>query len=155
MGRSSPRRPGNGPAKRHYLAVHIPPHRSLASGWHSPGKSSLQADGGRIYLVNASQTRVIDAVEYEPQGNGVSLGRFPDGAASFYPLTAATRGAANSGPLLGDIVINEIMYNPISGMSEDEFIELYNKGSNAVDVSGWKFTSGITITLPSTTVILP
>jgi len=130
-----------------------------AGGFVAYGQSALgfglKAEGGRIYLVNASQTRVIDAVEYESQGNGISLGRFPDGATSFYPLKAATRGAANSGPLLGDIVINEIMYNPISGLSDDEYVELYNKGSNAVDVSGWKFTSGISITFPSSTLILP
>ena len=35
------------------------------------------------------------------------------------------------------IVINEIMYNPISGNSDDEFIELYNPTATNVNIGGW------------------
>ena len=34
------------------------------------------------------------------------------------------------------VVINEIMYDPLPGQSE--FIELFNRGSDSVDIEGWK-----------------
>ena len=51
------------------------------------------------------------------------------------------------------MVINELMYNPISGDSADEYIELYNRSGTPVDVGLWKFTSGVNFTLPTNTVI--
>ena len=46
----------------------------------------------------------------------------------------------------GDIVINEMMTK--AGPSTDpafEFIELYNRGADPVDISGWAFSSGIAL----------
>ena len=53
----------------------------------------------------------------------------------------------------GAVVINEIMYHPSSENTDEEFIELYNSGSAAVDITGWKFTSGVNFTLPAGSVI--
>ena len=39
------------------------------------------------------------------------------------------------------VVINEIMYHPASELTTEEYIELYNTGAVAVDVSGWKITT--------------
>ncbi|MBL4709494.1 MAG: lamin tail domain-containing protein [Flavobacteriales bacterium] len=51
---------------------------------------------------------------------------------------------------LPDIVITEISYNgPEQGTDSTEFIELYNNGSSAVDMTGYSFTSGVTYTFPS------
>lgn len=48
------------------------------------------------------------------------------------------------------IVINEINYNgPENGIDTTEFIELYNNGSVAVDLTGYYFNQGITYTFPS------
>jgi hypothetical protein len=52
----------------------------------------------------------------------------------------------------GDVVINELMYNPGSDLDGDEFLELMNTTSSPVDMSGWTF-SGVTATLPSGTTI--
>lgn len=38
----------------------------------------------------------------------------------------------------GDIVVNEIMYAPTSGMSK-EWFEIYNKSSSAVNLNNWKW----------------
>jgi hypothetical protein len=51
------------------------------------------------------------------------------------------------------VVINEIHYNPEDNTSREEFIELYNTGPAAVNLSGWKFTDGIEYTFPSGTQI--
>jgi hypothetical protein len=50
-------------------------------------------------------------------------------------------------------VINEIMYNPISRNSDDEFVELYNRGSSAENVGRWRMTGGISYTIPANTTI--
>jgi hypothetical protein len=114
---------------------------------------ALGATGEAIYLVNSNQTRVVDAHIFEAQALGVSSGRYPDGAPWFHELVSTTPGAANSPLLFREIVINELMYNPISGLDEDEYIELYNRSSNAVDVSNWRFTAGVNYTIPPGTVI--
>lgn len=52
-----------------------------------------------------------------------------------------------------DVVINEIMYRPASNDPREEFIELYNSGSLPVDLSGWRFTKGISFTFPELTIL--
>ena len=68
-------------------------------------------------------------------------------------IVAAALSVASSPVLLGqtahaaasDVSINELMYNPVSDNDGDEFVELANRGATAVDLSGWCFTSGITL----------
>jgi len=52
-----------------------------------------------------------------------------------------------------DIKINEIMYNPSSGVDGDEFVELYNTSGSTVDLSNWCFTAGITLCFSGGTTI--
>jgi hypothetical protein len=113
---------------------------------------SLSSDGEEIFLVNSNRTRVLDAVRFDGQATGISRGRSPDGSPDFVELSAPTPGLANSTPLRRDIVLNEIMYNPISG-DDDEFIELYNRGSGPVNVGQWRFEDGVNFTFPAGTTI--
>jgi hypothetical protein len=115
----------------------------------------ISMSGGDIYLIRPDGKRVLDAVRYEAQANGVSMGRWPDGAGAFHALSAVTPGVSNTTTtLLRDaVVINEIMYNPISGDDDDKYIELYNSGSNAVDMSYWRFTAGVDFVFPSGTIL--
>src|ERR1051325_7042541 len=46
------------------------------------------------------------------------------------------------------VLINEIMYEPATLSTSEEWIELYNPGTNAIDLSGWRFTKGIDFTFP-------
>ena len=87
--------------------------------------------------------RVLDAIHYKAQPNGFSLGRSRDGDAQWDHFAKPTLGQANQSPFQHDIVINEIMYNPISLDSGDEYIELHNRGNEAVDLSNWQFKDGI------------
>jgi plastocyanin len=49
----------------------------------------------------------------------------------------------------GQILLTEIMYNPPeSGTDSLEFLEIYNAGNNAVDMTGWTFSEAITFTFP-------
>ena len=117
----------------------------------------LSSTGEKVYFKNPDASRVLDAVQYGPQASDVSFGRQPDGANDFYPLAVRTPGASNSAPLVHDIVINELMYNPISKNDDDQFVELYNRGTNTMNLGRWKFTGGIsfTFTFPPDVPIAP
>jgi hypothetical protein len=113
----------------------------------------LSRSGETLYLFNPDRTMVLDAVRFGPQAEGVADGRFPDGGESFRPLVRPTAGTANRDVRVSDVVINEIMYDPISGEEDDEYVELRNRGSSLADVSGWRFVDGIDFEFPSNTVI--
>jgi Lamin Tail Domain len=116
---------------------------------------SLNAAGGVVYFLKPDSSRVLDAVRFEPEPNGVAYGRWPDGARDFYPLAAGTPGTNNSAPWMGDIVINELMYDPISGNDDDQYIELYNRGTKPVSLAQWQFTSGISFVFPANVTLAP
>lgn len=113
----------------------------------------LSAGGGGIYMVSSNNDMVIDAVKYAAQSNGASCGRYPDGTAGFQTLVSLTLGGSNASPWTGSIVINEIMYHPISGNDDDQYIELFNRGPGTVNVGYWRFTDGIDYTIPAGTTI--
>lgn len=116
---------------------------------------TLNGAGETLYFIKPDGTRVLDAVQFGAQADGVSYGRWPDGANDFYAFTTNTPGAGNSSILIGDIVINELMYDPISEDDNDQYIELYNKGTNTISLAGWQFTSGVTFTFPTNAIIGP
>ncbi len=110
---------------------------------------SLDAAGETLFLVDSNATRVLDAIRFGGQENGVASGRSPDGSPTIRRLTSPTPGAPNAPWRIEEVVINEIMYSPISGESEDEYVELYNRSTNEVDLSDWRFTSGINFRIPN------
>jgi hypothetical protein len=112
---------------------------------------ALSATGGTLYFLKPDGSRVLDAAQFTAQSNGVAYGRWPDGANDFYSLEARTPGTNNSTILVGDIVINELMYNPISGDDDAQYLELYNKGASTVSLAGWQLVSGVSFTFPSGT----
>jgi len=58
----------------------------------------------------------------------------------------------SSDNLLG-VVINEIHYDEGDKTVRAEFIELYNPGDVAVDISGWYFSNGIDYSFPEPTIV--
>ncbi len=113
----------------------------------------LEANGETVFLVSSNQSRVLDALRFDGQANGVAYGRFPDGTPALQELQALTPGTTNAPPLTRAIVITEIMYNPLSGENDDEFVELHNDGEAAVALGGWRFISGIDYTFPAGTTL--
>ena len=116
---------------------------------------ALNGGGGTVYFIKPDGSRVLDAVQFEGQADGVSFGRWPDGANAFYSLASQTPGTSNSAVRIGDIVINELMYKPISANDDDQYIELYNKGSSPVSLANWMFTAGISFTFPANITLAP
>jgi hypothetical protein len=130
----------------------IPP-RGFAAFTQTQLGFALDAAGETILLRAPDGARVVDAVAFGPQANGVSSGRFPDGNPSAGELLAPTAGSRNAGLLVCGVVINEIMYHPITEDGNDEYIELHNRGAAPADVGGWRIRGGISFNIPSGTAI--
>lgn len=73
------------------------------------------------------------------------------------PLEAGVLPDETSGEAIQTprIVINEIHYDPPDKTRPEEFIELHNPTTEAVDLSGWFFDDGIRFTIPAGTVAAP
>jgi len=114
---------------------------------------ALSSAGETIYLWNTNRTKLLDVVQFSAQENGVSLGRSPDGGADFYRLNDLTFGTNNAPLLVSSVVINELMYDPVSNDDNDEYIELFNRTGSPVNLSGWRLEGGIQFTFPTNTVL--
>ena len=79
-----------------------------------------------------------------------AFGRTPDGGALAARLAQATPGARNARREIPPVVLNEIMYNPVSGSSDDEYVELLNLTDEAIDLDGWTLSGGIDHTFSTT-----
>lgn len=132
----------------------LPPRGFIAFGETDLG-FALASAGERIFLVNSNRTRVLQALDFGPQENGVAFGRVPDGGPEFCRLRSRTPGAPNSEALAPTVVINEIMFHPISGDDDDQYVELYNRTDAPVDISGWRLSGDIRLVFPAATAIPP
>jgi len=120
-------------------AFHVIPPRGFIWFTNTQLTFGLAATGNvEIVLASPDSARVLDAIHFEGQSNGVSMGRSPDGAKGLVALAAPTPGRTNSGALPNDVIISEVMFNPISGNDDFEFIELHNRGPSPVTVTNWR-----------------
>jgi hypothetical protein len=96
---------------------------------------ALSSLGEEIYLFSGDDTNITGyrhGFKFGAQVNGVTYGRYvtSEGLEHFVTQKASTLGAANAGPKVGPVVINEIMYAPpplgLDADTMDEFIELRN-----------------------------
>lgn len=49
----------------------------------------------------------------------------------------------------GTVVINELMYHPSSGRTNEQFIELLNLGPAAQDLAGWRISGAVDLDIPA------
>ncbi|HET7625155.1 MAG TPA: lamin tail domain-containing protein [Verrucomicrobiae bacterium] len=131
----------------------IIPARGFLSYTESQLGFALDASGDTIYFRNAAHNRVLDTVRFEAQQTDISFGRAPDGSEHFRMLAESTPGETNSGLFNAPVVINEIMYAPISLDDDDQYVELYNRSESAVNLGGWQFVHGISYTFDPGTVL--
>ncbi len=129
------------------------PARGFVYFRHDQMGFALGAAGETVWLFDPAKTRALDVVRFEAQENGVGLGRSPDGASEFYRLAAKTPGTNNAALLKSPVVINEIMYRPLSGNEDEEYVELYNRSGAPIDLSGWKLKDAVSYTIPTNTVV--
>jgi hypothetical protein len=136
----------------------------------SPTRFGLSKTGEEVFLAsadaNGNLTGYIVGADFDAEDTGISFGRVSTSEGvefvalaehSFGVSNPANKtefrtgtGGANSGPSIGPIVINEIMYNPTSNGTE--FVELHNLTTSNVDLSGW-LMEGTAYTFPPGTAI--
>jgi hypothetical protein len=111
-------------------------------------------DGDRLFIALVEPGgRVVDAFNFEPEFEGYSEARVDGDDRAFSPAADPTRGAANQVSVTTDIVINEVMYHPIDNDDRKEYVELYNRGPVALDLTGYAMSDGINFAIPDGTVI--
>ena len=142
------------------------------------GFSLSSARGDDVWLTQADAEgnllRFVDKVDFGPAANGVSLGRYPNATGPLVAMASnslgsnvragqdvallnefrAGKGAPNTGPLVGPIVISEIMYAPEEGNAE--YVVLSNTSVGSVPLfdpanpaNGWKLDNAIEFTFPT------
>ena len=122
----------------------------------------LSAGGEEIGLYDTTGNPV-DTITFSSQATDESYGRYPNGGPGWQTFAdgSATPGWSNGGESSDNgILINEIMYHPehdeLSFEPEPlglEYIELFNTGTSAVDLSGWRFVDGVSFQIPADTII--
>ena len=126
---------------------------------------SLNAHGDDVYLfsgdVSTNLTGYDHGFSFDAAADGETFGRYiiSTGEAQFTAQMTPTPGAANAGPRIGPVVINEIHYNPV--FPQLEFIELKNISSNAVPLfdaalptNTWRL-NGLGYTFPTNLTLPP
>ena len=146
----------------------VPLSGNVPAGGYASWNVNFPTDGSgdvTLYLIDGANTvlglaeleRVVgrDSLQavYPPTWPAIPAHEQLKTNADWYSSTTHTRDAANSPPIMTDIVINEIMCDPISGQSNGEFIELFNKGGAAVNLTGWKLRGGLNFDFPAGTSI--
>lgn len=125
-----------------------------ARGFRSwPVTFAVKNDGLNVFLVNQAKTVLQSRACAAPKA-AESSQAFPDGGDEWFSETRPTRNMANTPIRNMDIVINEIMFDPTSVLTNAaRYIELFNRGRSSVDLSGWAFVEGVTFTFPKGTTI--
>ncbi len=154
-----------------FLAVEEQVALPLSLEFQDPPPEPPDVDYGtlRVFLTHipegdTSAAYVVSAENFSGHmQSSWSIGRIPDGGDTWFRISSPSKGAENTlapTDVNTDIVINEIMYHPFFednpyDTSDDaetgrelEFVELYNRGASAVDLSGWRFSRGISYTFP-------
>jgi hypothetical protein len=112
--------------------------RSFAVFYEPQLEFPLSGVEGKLFLWNSARDRVLDATRYWAQEQGLSTGRFPDGAVEMYNSLAPSPGFENPRPPVPAVLINEIHYQSVLDVGSREFIELHNPGTTKVDLTGWR-----------------
>ncbi|HLP75319.1 MAG TPA: lamin tail domain-containing protein, partial [Candidatus Paceibacterota bacterium] len=119
----------------------------------------LSENGDTVNLFGPGDGLRPDYTEKEDFGasaTGVGFGRYfrkSSRTYNFVFMAAPTPGAANSEPLVGPVVISEVMYHPPA--ADAEYIELANITTNPVTLfdsytgTPWQMTKGVTHVFPA------
>lgn len=135
--------------------------RVLSGGSLAPGAllaaEGVSAEEGEVlFLYSAGGGALLDAVRVQERVRGREAGgpwRYP---------SAESFGEPNLIERTDDVVIHEILYhaapvNTESGYAEQplEWIELYNRGDQTVDLSGWQLVDAVAWVFPEGTLLEP
>lgn len=134
----------------------------------NPGSTTnfaLSSAGEEVYLFSADEagnlTGYSYGVDFEPSATGMTIGRHLTSNSELHHVAQKLRtlGSANSGPLVGPIIISELRYSSFGGAPE--FVELRNISTEpiqlfdpAVPANRWVI-EGVDFTFPAGIEIPP
>jgi hypothetical protein len=116
-------------------------------------EEKLSGSGDQIGLVyiSGTDTVFVDSLTYGEQIADTSSGRITDGGNDWASFPDPTAGASNTWTpeALSGIVINEFLASNDSCCTDengeyDDFIELYNTGTNSINIGGMYITDDLT-----------
>ncbi|MBC8323873.1 MAG: lamin tail domain-containing protein [Candidatus Marinimicrobia bacterium] len=116
-------------------------------------EEKLSGDGEQIglFYISGTDTIVIDSLTFGAQIADTSSGRVADGGSDWASFPDPTAGVSNTWTpdALEGIVINEFLASNDSCCTDengdyDDFIELYNAGSNSINIGGMYITDDLT-----------
>jgi hypothetical protein len=130
-----------------------------------PGSFRLSSIGDQAYLfsgdASTNLTGYFHGFDFGAAQNPVAFGRYVTsiGAEHFVAQSVNTLGAANAGPRVGPVVLNELLFHPppfgTNNNTLDEYIELRNITSQSVPLfdpnaatNTWKLGGGIDYVFP-------
>jgi Lamin Tail Domain/CotH kinase protein len=114
---------------------------------------ATSASGDLMLYLTDGRNNVLATAEVRRRAGLPSVQAFPVGSKEWYNTPVATRDAPNNPERQTAIVINEIMAKPPSDHESGEYVELFNQSAAAVDLSGWRFTDGISWAFPAGTTM--
>jgi len=119
------------------------------------------ASGEKLFLFATNYSAVFDGLVLKKAPRA----RSPDGTGMWLVPNVPTPAASNSFVLHTELVINEIMYNhkdfpaadsnAVPQGNPEEWIEIYNRSSNTVNLTGWTLSGGISYAFSSGKTIAP
>lgn len=122
----------------------------LPNGIH-PAGATLLTDGKSVKLNFTSP--FVNGVE-----SLITVSSVKDIAGNAMPSVSMAFLYFQPSPLnFKDVVITEIFpdYSPTMGLPEAEFVEIYNRSANPVDLNNWKLTDGNSIGTLGSKILLP
>lgn len=124
-----------------------------AGGYRTIATDFENAGNDWVFFVVDGDNRVRAAVATTRRAGRNFSAAYPDGSTEFFSSETGTPGQSNNPTRETNVVINEIMVEPPSGHRDGEFIELLNKGSTAVDLTGWRISEGVSFSFPQRTML--
>ena len=127
---------------------------------HFGSSFTLTDHGGQVFLASPDAVGdlagFIESATYGATDSGITIGRHvkTDGVVDFVAMSQGTLGAENSTPLVGSVVLSEVMYHaPNNGL---EYIELQNTSDSTVALfdttrpgNTWRLAGAIDFEFPT------
>ncbi len=123
-----------------------------------PGRTNgFGLDKAGEQLLLSAPGRVVDAVRFKGQENGLSWGRYPDGGPNW--ITTRPTPQAPNQPAAATLRIRELMYNPRQPGNDFEYIRIENAGTGTAafqnETGTYRLDGDIEFSFPPGTALAP
>lgn len=131
------------------LSVRLPLSGLMVPGQYHSWDIAPALHAERVYVVDTNNLVLAAAESKRTHPQRLFLQRYPKDSKNWYSASSHTRDAQNDPDRNHAVIINEIMADPLHKGDFGEYIELYNRGAETVDLSDWYFDDGIAFKFPA------